>query len=349
MRTLLSLLLLLSASAIHAQPLEVYVCGRTGSEVTIDGVLDDPVWQAAERVPLVDAVDGSAATFPTDVALVWDDENLYISFTCSDPDMWATLLNRDDPLWNEEVVEVFIDPDGDGEDYAELEVSPLNIAVDLDIIQITPKWNSDIDWDIAGLQTAVTVEGTVNDPEDEDVSWTVEIAIPFVALSDIAGAEEVPSDGDEWRINLYRIERPRDEDWHLLAWCPCGRPAFHTPDRFGIVRFSTEPVEPLKIEEGAGSSSGPQGHRLSQNHPNPFNAHTLIQYALPSESHVEMILFDTAGRPVRNLLRGIRAGGTHIATWDGTDDRGHPVATGLYLCRMRTGPFAATRKALLVR
>lgn len=348
MRISLSLLLLLSASIIHAQSLEVYICQRTTSQVTIDGVLDDPAWQAAERVSLVDAVDGSAATFPTDVALVWDDDNLYVSFTCSDPDMWATLLNRDDPLWEEEVVEVFIDPDGDGADYAELEVTPLNVVVDLDIIQITPKWNSDIDWDISGLQTAVTVDGTVNDPEDEDVGWTVEIAIPFAALSEIAGAEEVPSDGDEWRVNLYRIERPRDTDWHLLAWCPCGRPAFHTPDRFGIVRFSTESVEPLKIEEEA-SSSGPQGYHLSQNHPNPFNAHTLLRYALPSESHMEMILFDGAGRPVRTLIDGTRAAGTHTATWDGLDAHGHPVATGLYLCRMRTDSFAATRKVLLVR
>ena len=237
-----SMLLLALTAGAYAQSSSVYVCQKAGSNITIDGVLDEPAWKGAHRVPLVNAVDGSDAAFLTDAAMVWDEENLYVSFTCADPDMWTTKLNRDDPLWEEEVVEVFIDPDGDGADYAELEVNPLNAVVDLRIIQLAPSWNSDINWDIAGLGTAVTVEGTVNDPGDEDVGWTVEIGMPWSSLLGISGVTGVPSDGEEWRMNLYRIERPRDADWHLLAWSPVGRPAFHTPERFGTVRFSTVPV-----------------------------------------------------------------------------------------------------------
>ena len=347
MRILLSIFLFISASGLHAQSLPVYVCEKTGSSMVIDGVLDESAWKGAERVPLLNAVDGSDPAFLTDAAMVWDEENLYVSFTCADPDMWTTKLNRDDPLWEEEVVEVFIDPDGDGADYAELEVNPLNVVVDLDIIQIKPSWNSDIGWDIAGLGTAVTVEGTVNDPEDEDVGWTVEIAIPWAGLSDINGVTGVPSDGEEWRMNLYRIERPRDADWHLLAWSPVGRPAFHTPERFGIVRFSTQSVEPLKIEEGAVSS--PKAYRLSQNYPNPFNGRTILRYDLPEDDHVEIAIFDASGQTIRNLVAETQTAGTYVAMWDGTDDRGFSSSTGLYLCRMRTGSFATARKILLVR
>ena len=87
----------------------------------------------------------------------------------------------------EEVVEVFIDPDGDGKEYAELEVNPLNVVVDLKV-SAKPEggvgWSS-MKWDIEGLKTAVAVYGTVNEREDRDQGWTVEIAIPWTGLKDV--------------------------------------------------------------------------------------------------------------------------------------------------------------------
>jgi len=166
---------------------------------------------------------------------------LYIAFECSDPDIWGTLTQRDASLWKEEVVEVFLDPDGDGENYAELEVSPNNTVVDLKIVRLKP-WKSELSWDIAGLKTAVQVKGTVNKREDVDEGWTVEIAIPWASLEDIPGATGgPPEDGTSWRGNLYRIERPLGKDWVLMAWSPVGRPAFHTPERFGILKFLSTP------------------------------------------------------------------------------------------------------------
>ena len=115
--------------------------------------------------------------------------------------------HEDDKLWEEEVVEVFIDPDGDGRDYLELEVNPLNTVVDLSVQQLTPTWEADMDWDIAGLQTAVRTHGTVNDSLSQDQGWTVEIAIPWDAMAPTIGGGGRPNPGDTWRLNLYRIER----------------------------------------------------------------------------------------------------------------------------------------------
>ena len=70
-------------------------------------------------------------------------------------------------MWSEEVVEVFIDPDGDGRDYLEFQVNPLNAHVDLHIISLNP-WDSSIEWDIDGVRNAVDVIGTVNDSSDTD-------------------------------------------------------------------------------------------------------------------------------------------------------------------------------------
>jgi hypothetical protein len=110
-------------------------------------------------------------------------------------------------MWSEEVVEAFIDPDGDGRDYLEVEVNPLNAIVDLHIGSVSPEWVSDKDWDIAGLQTAVGVHGTVNDSTDVDTGWSVEMAIPWNAFAPTITGGERPSVGDRWRLNLYRIER----------------------------------------------------------------------------------------------------------------------------------------------
>ena len=111
--------------------------------------------------------------FPTQAALVWDDANLYIAFDSTDPDPWGTMTQRDDRLWEEEVIEVFLDPDGDGLNYAELEVSPNNVVVDLLIPRPRADVNESLRWDIDGLRTAVA---------HRPGAWTVEIAIPWAGL-----------------------------------------------------------------------------------------------------------------------------------------------------------------------
>jgi hypothetical protein len=186
-----------------------YVVPRASSPVTVDGNLDEFAWQSAEQINGFERIlnDYDLVLNPTRAKMVWDDRNLYVGFVCLDPDAWAISTNEDDPLWEEEVVEVFIDPDGDGENYLELEVNPLNVVVDLKIHQLHPEWKASIEWDIAGLQNAVRVQGTVNDSLSRDLGWTAEIAIPWTAMAGQIGGADRPKPGDTWRLNLYRIER----------------------------------------------------------------------------------------------------------------------------------------------
>lgn len=193
---------LLSSLVASAQPvrLPVYGARATQSPVRIDGVLDEPAWALSPRVGelrLIHAPDRRPA-FPTEAALTWDQRLLYVGFACTDPAPWARHEARDARLWEEEVVEVFLDPDGDGRNYAELEVSPRNVVVDLLIAAPGAAGPGARRWNVEGLQTAVTrhVEG-----------WIVEIAIPWAALGD-AGVTSAPRVGDQWRVGLYRIERP---------------------------------------------------------------------------------------------------------------------------------------------
>jgi len=99
-----------------------------------------------------------------------------------------------------------------------------------------------MEWDIEGLKTAVAVFGTVNERDDRDQGWTVEIAIPWTGLKDIPpGITGPPEEGTQWRINLYRIERPKDQQGigdEYSAWSSVRVLNFHVPERFGVVEFT---------------------------------------------------------------------------------------------------------------
>jgi len=99
----------------------------------------------------------------------------------------------------------------------------------------------------------------------------------------------------------------------------------------------------------------PASYVLSQNYPNPFNPSTTIGYALPEESMVRLRVYDLRGGLVRTLRDRITEAGYYQATWDGRDDRGIEVSSGVYVYRLeaRTGTnrlvFARTRKMLLIK
>ena len=97
----------------------------------------------------------------------------------------------------------------------------------------------------------------------------------------------------------------------------------------------TLPGSTLVLDEGA----QPGGYALDQNFPNPFNATTTIAFTLAETTHVELVIYNAAGQAVRTLVKGERAAGGYLATWDGRDDRGEPVASGRYVARMAGAGF----------
>ncbi|MEN8007597.1 MAG: S8 family serine peptidase [Candidatus Krumholzibacteriota bacterium] len=89
--------------------------------------------------------------------------------------------------------------------------------------------------------------------------------------------------------------------------------------------------------------------RLGQNHPNPFNPTTSIRFTLDQEGPVELAVFDVGGRKIRTLLRDNRSAGDHEVTWNGTDDSGSRVPSGMYFYQLSMGHDAETRKMLLLK
>ena len=93
----------------------------------------------------------------------------------------------------------------------------------------------------------------------------------------------------------------------------------------------------------------PRTFALKQNFPNPFNSGTVIRFSLPTSSRVDLALYNLVGQKVAELVEGRREAGTHTLRWDGRDDEGRELASGVYLYRLRSGTKVETRKLLLVR
>jgi len=88
---------------------------------------------------------------------------------------------------------------------------------------------------------------------------------------------------------------------------------------------------------------------LAQNAPNPFNPRTKISFVLPVAGEATLGIYDVDGRLVRTLAGGWLEAGERTVTWDGDDDRGGRVASGLYFCRLRVGERTLVRKMTLLK
>ena len=232
-----------------------YVCYRARAPIAIDGRLDDPAWQHAPWSEYFVDIEGDKKPPPrymTRVKMLWDDECLYIAAELEEPHVWATLTKHDSYIFKEDNdFEVFLDPDGDNQLYAELEMNAQNTTWDLLLTKPYLAKGKPIDaWEIVGLKTAVHVDGTLNDPRDTDHGWTIEIAWPWTGLRELTDVKVPPTDGDRWRINFSRVQgghtvaggkykKDRSKDDDNWVWSPQGAINMHMPERWGCLLFST--------------------------------------------------------------------------------------------------------------
>ena len=212
-----------------------YKVRRAGAHVEELLTADNALWSSAQKITWGPDV------YATRFRALWRDEGLIVRFDAIDPSPWHTLTDRDDHLWNEEVVEIFIDPDGDGRNYAELEINPANVVCDLQIFEGSPNLRSDIGWDLANLRS--TVERSF-DAAGRTVGWT---AIALLPWSDLATLNETdvsfpPQRGDRWKVNVFRIKRPGgledpERDAVYAAWSQPPDASFHAPEVFREMEF----------------------------------------------------------------------------------------------------------------
>lgn len=252
----------------NAQEEKHYTCYRTSSPVTADGILAEPDWDKAAWSSDFADITGSPKLKPgqrTRVKMLWDDSCLYIAAELSETDIWATIRKRDEVIFQDNDFEVFLDPDGKGHNYIEIEVNALGTEWDLMLTKPYKDGGKPISsWDLEGLKTGIGIQGSLNDPHTRDTCWIVEMALPLAGLVKDKNPLNKPGDGVQWRLNFSRVEwetevkgakyrkktdpvtrRPLPENnW---TWSPMGEVSMHIPSRWGWLQFSSENISPAPL------------------------------------------------------------------------------------------------------
>ena len=224
-----------------------YVARHIDGPILIDGNIHKPIWQSAQWSPrFVDMVTGAQGLYDTRAAILWDDEKLYMAFWAEEPFVTAELTERDSIIFQESDLEVLIDG-GDSYYELEVNALNTVYEVffiwrdafqkggvwdipQFDVFKSTTmtfggdydrvgssfwygrhprglRW-AFLDYDLPGLETAVKVDGNINDPTTVDKGWSLEIAISWASLKHLANGRSLPpTDGDEWRIFLGRFQK----------------------------------------------------------------------------------------------------------------------------------------------
>lgn len=259
-----------------------YTALRAPSPLQIDGRLDEDAWRHAPRSPrFVDLISGKPTYLNTQAAVLWDDQFLYVGYWVEEPQVQAKFTQRDSPIYEENDVELFIAFD---DAYYEFEINALGtiyeglfawqdrfaynqftLQPELDISNPNTRYQefngvglnnhprgkrwAFLQWDFPGLQSAVQIQGTLNDNSDRDHGWTVELAIPWQGMKALQGKDPralPPRDGDTWRIDFSRFNQHKEpapaQDSGGWAWSHHGVWDSHIPEVFPFITFSNQAV-----------------------------------------------------------------------------------------------------------
>ncbi len=180
---------------------------------------------------------------------------------------------------------------------------------------------------------------------EEGAEWDLELRLTVEGIRDVDVAvieeEALPDD-----FQTYVVDRDVGEVIPLVG------------GRFTVTAVGNDDVRRLRLVIGTetfgeavigDTPDRPHTLALDQNYPNPFNPVTVIRYQTAQRSHVELSVFDVTGRHVRTLVSDVLEAGHHSADWNGLNDAGEPVASGVYLYRIKSDTSTISKKMLLLR
>ncbi len=247
-----------------------YRCTKIERPLKLDGFMNDPLWNTAEWTDEFTDITGDPALkprFKTRVKMLWCDDYFYVAAEMEEPHVWGTITEKNEIMFNDNDFEVFIDPDGDSKNYYEFEMNALNTIWELSLpVPYSQGGKPVLGCNQEGLISKVGVKGTLNNPNDEDEGWCVEIAFPWKELAKYnSGPDRAtpPSLEDIWRVNFSRVQwqheveddkyvrvpphgtnlssglNPEDQqhpedNW---VWSSQGAVNMHIPERWGKVMF----------------------------------------------------------------------------------------------------------------
>jgi len=262
-----------------------YVARKILDSIAVDGNVAKPVWQQATWSPrFVDMVTGAPGLYDTRAAMLWNDTHLYVAFRAEEPFVEAHQTERDSIIFLENDLELFIDG-GDCYYELEVNARNTVYEVffiwkdayqrgsRFDVPQFDPfhpqavtfggdydrsgasfwygthprglRW-AFLNYDLPGLETAVQIDGTLNEHRDIDRGWSLEIAIPWASLHWLANGRSLPPrPGDTWRMFLGRFQKlmvsgQEVQPHPAMVLTPHGIYDTHQPERWSEIQFVTD-------------------------------------------------------------------------------------------------------------
>lgn len=221
---------------------EAYYCSFTTDPIKVDGVLDDPAWEKAKSIELNNLMWPDTYQEPiskTEARLLYDDNYLYVCFKAYDQDIYSLYSERDSDTCLDDVLEIFLKTSPDKYPYYNFEINALSTVLD----GFCPKRGSDggyrrwRSWNCKGIKIATGMKGTLNNWEDKDEYWILEVAIPFAELPTVSG--QTPKKGDTWLFNLTRYDYSvyLPEGRELMSYAPLSVCDFHHYEDFSKLIF----------------------------------------------------------------------------------------------------------------
>lgn len=212
-------------------------CRWLGTPAKIDAVLDEPGWQKAPLIQDFSAYwQKRKAKSATRARLLWDDRYLYFAAELEDSDLYGQVKEFNGTTWHDDVFELFFKPEADKLTYYEFQVNVLNTRLELFLPsrgaggydRFAPSTRF-------GMESAVKLDGTLNDWKDKDKGWTVEGRIPWSAFVASGGR---PKPGTKWRFALCRYDYSVAYDRpDLSSTAPLTQPDFHRYEDYGELSF----------------------------------------------------------------------------------------------------------------
>ena len=204
---------------------------KTKENLVIDGDLSD--WKTSFLGPFVVHNSGAKSTQQTFVSLSWNNENLYIAYHSEDSKIIGSPKEKDSEIfYTDDLVEFFIDPDGDGKNYLEIGVNAFSTNYDMLIECISRDcggWKTSSALTISGIETVskITSEG-----------FCTEIKIPFSSLKTIKnGNFNMPEIGTKWKGNAFRIDYGNTTEYLEIQSYSSRKFGFHHPKEFAVFEF----------------------------------------------------------------------------------------------------------------
>lgn len=220
--------LLFCQLSVYSQTFPVH---KTNDKINIDGDLSE--WKTPFLGPFVIHNTNQKASQQTFVSISWNDKNLYLAYKCNDSQIIGTPQTKDSQIFNtDDLAEIFLDPDGDGQNYIEIGVNAFSTNYDLVLKCISPEcggWNTSMDFDIKGMESMSKINSD---------GYTVEIKIPFSSLKKIEnGGFKKPKIGTKWRGNAFRIDYGNATEYLALQPYKTSVFGFHQPAEFAVFEF----------------------------------------------------------------------------------------------------------------